>query len=186
MLKTITSHIVRKDFKEIMSIEFVSVTGGLLAGTMLSFATDKLYLLPGLFILLPGFLEMRGNINGSLAARLSSGMFVGAVKPRIRKNRIMNGNIAASMLLVIIVSAVLGLVAYAASSYFLGISTYKIILIALFAGILSNVIEIPLTIIATFWLFRHGHDPNNIMGPYVTTTGDIISIFALLVAMMVI
>jgi mgtE-like transporter len=67
-----------------------------------------------------------------------------------------------------------------------GIYDYRIIGIALIAGLLSNLIEIPLTVLTTFWLFRHGHDPNNIMGPYVTTTGDISSIISIFVAVLII
>ncbi len=174
-----------KDVKEILPVEIISITGGLLAGTMLSFMADKIYLIPGLLILLPGFLEMRGNISGSLSARLSAGLFLNAIKPKL-EGRILAGNVAASFILVVIVSLFLGVVAHFASSFFFGISEAKIILISLLAGVLSNIIEIPLTIVATFWLFRHGYDPNNIMGPYVTTTGDIISIAALMLAIVVI
>ena len=53
------------DFREIVSAEFISITGGLMAGLILSFMLDKIYLVPGLFILIPGFLEMRGSLSGS-------------------------------------------------------------------------------------------------------------------------
>ncbi len=174
-----------KDVKEILPVEIISITGGLLAGAMLSFAVDKIYLIPGLLILLPGFLEMRGNISGSLSARLSAGLFLKVIKPKIG-GRILRGNVIASFALVLFVSLFLGALAYAASAYFFGVADTKIILISLFAGVLSNIVEIPLTILTTFWLFRRGHDPNNIMGPYVTTTGDIISILSLLVAIVII
>jgi mgtE-like transporter len=176
----------QKDFREILTSEIISVTGGLAAGTMLAFFTDKLYLIPGLLILLPGFLEMRGNISGSLSARLSSGLLLGALNPKMKNEKVLWGNVLASFTLVLIVSFILGSVAYLASMYFFGISNPAIILIALIAGILSNLIEIPITIFACFWLFKKGHDPNNIMGPYVTTTGDIISILALMLAIVMI
>ena len=177
---------VAKDVKEILPVEVLSITGGLLAGAMLAFVVDKIYLVPGLLVLLPGFLEMRGNISGSLSARLSAGLLLGALKPKIERSRILKGNVAASFALVIFVSLFLGVLAYIASYYFFGIADTKIILISLLAGILSNVVEIPLTILTTFWLFRKGHDPNNIMGPYITTTGDIISILSLLIAIVII
>lgn len=177
---------VTKSVKEILPVEIISITGGLFAGAMLSFAADKIFLIPGLLILLPGFLEMRGSISGSLSARLSAGLFLGAIKPRIATSKILKGNVVASFTLVVFSSLFLGLLAYFASYYFFGIADTKIIFISLFAGILSNVVEIPLTILMTFWLFRHGHDPNNVMGPYITTTGDIVSILALLIAIVVI
>ena len=177
---------VKKDAKEIAASEIFSMTGGLLAGLMLTFVTDKLSLVPGLLILIPGFLEMRGNISGSLSARLSAGLFVGSLKPRLEKNPILRHNILASFTLVIALSFSLGLVATGAFYIFFGKFNFDLIFVALVAGILSNVIEIPLTIATTFYLFRHGHDPNNIMGPYITTTGDIISIISLLFAISVV
>lgn len=177
---------LRRDFKEMLSAEILAMTGGLFAGFVLAFATKKLELIPGLFILIPGFLEMRGNISGTLSGRLSSGLFVGAIKPRLRRGRILNGNIVASVFLGIAVSLILGVLAYAMSSYVFGIADPRIIALALIAGVLANLIEIPLTVAATFWLFRHGHDPNNVMGPYVTTTGDIVSIISLFIAVLVV
>ena len=175
-----------KDFDEILTAEMASTAGGLAAGTLLAFITNQIELIPALLIFLPGFLEMRGSISGSLAARLSSGLFLGAERPRMRKNRILRGNVAAALLLVVIVSLVLGAVAFLANAALFGIHDSRIIGIALVAGILSNLIEIPVTVLATFWLFRHGHDPNNIMGPYVTTTGDISSIISIFIAVLII
>jgi len=54
------------------------------------------------------------------------------------------------------------------------------------AGIIVNAIEIPLTLFTTFYLFRKGHDPNNIMGPFITSTGDVTSIISLLIALVLI
>jgi mgtE-like transporter len=176
---------VSKDFREILTAELLSVSGGLVAGTMLSFAVNKIYLIPGLLILLPGFLEMRGNISGSLSARLSAGLLLGVIKPKIRSSKIINGNIIASFVLVVILSLFLGIVAYATSYYFFGVYSLKIILVSIVAGMLSNLVEIPLTVATTFWLFSKGHDPNNVMGPYITTTGDIISIVSLLAAVVI-
>jgi mgtE-like transporter len=175
-----------KDFDEILTAEMASTAGGLLAGTLLAFITNQIELIPALLIFLPGFLEMRGNISGSLAARLSSGLYLGAERPRLRKNRILKGNVSAAMLLVIVVSLILGIVAFLANMVFFGILDFRIVWIAIIAGLLSNVVEIPIAVLTTFWLFRHGHDPNNVMGPYVTTSGDISSIVAIFIAIVII
>ena len=177
---------IRKDFDEILTAEMASTAGGLAAGTMLAFITNKIELIPALLIFLPGFLEMRGNISGSLSARLSSALFLGVTKPKVKKNRILRGNVAAAMLLVVVVSLILGLVALFANWIFFGVLDHRIILIAVIAGMLSNLIEIPVSVLTTFWLFRHGHDPQNIMGPYDTAIGDVSSIISIFIAIVMI
>jgi mgtE-like transporter len=175
-----------KDFKEILTGEMVSLTGGIVAGFLLTFATDKLYLLPGLFILFPGFMEMRGNIAGSLSARLTSGLYVGVMKYGHARKKIIKGNIVAAIVLSMAMGLFLGVLAYGFGYLAFGVSNTNIIIVSFAAAILANVIEIPLTVFTTLWLFKKGHDPSNIMGPYLTTVGDIVSVVALLVGIMVI
>lgn len=174
-----------REFEEIFVSEFISVTGGIIAGAMLASAVDKLALIPGILILLPGFLEMRGNIGGSLAARLSVALHLKLIDhekhPHIRKQ-----NVWAASALAIIVSLFLGLVAYAGTLLFFKINYPQIIIVSLIAGIVSNIVLIPITTWTTIWLFRKGFDPDNIMGPYITTLGDVVSVAALLLAIWVV
>lgn len=173
-----------KDAKEIFAAEFVSITGGLVAGTLLAFIVDKVYLIPGMLILIPGFLEMRGALGGSLASRISSGLFLGVIKPRFGGSLI-KSNIIATALLIILSSLILGIFAYLANNYFFGIESTKIILVSVIAGAVS-IIMTPLTVYTTLFVFRRGHDPNNIMGPYITTLGDIMSVVAFMIAIAVV
>lgn len=175
-----------KSFKEIFLSQIVSIIGGLIAGTILALYTDKLLLIPGMLILLPGFLEMRGNISGSFASRLSSGLFLGVINPNKVKTKIIRGNLLSSFLLAIIISFTLGLIAFLFNLLVFKIAVSKIILLPLIAGVIANAIEIPLTLVVTFYLFKKGHDPNNIIGPFVTSTGDITSIASLLIALVII
>lgn len=174
------------DFKEIFTGELVSVTGGVLAGTALAFTTDQLQLLPGLLMILPGFLEMRGSISGSLSSRLSSGLFLGVLKPKMEHNRIVRGNVFAALILTMLVCVLLGILAYGVNYLLFGIIEAKIIFIVILAGLIASAIEIPAAIFFTFWLFKRGHDPNNVMGPFITTSEDIVSVFALLLAIVII
>jgi mgtE-like transporter len=175
-----------KGFREIFSSQIISIMGGLIAGIIIAIYMDKLLFIPGMLILLPGFLEMRGNISGSFASRLSSGLFLGIIKPDKFKTKIIKGNLLASFLLAVIISLALGLVAFLLTYFIFKVFILEIILLPLIAGIIANAIEIPLTLIVTFYLFKKGHDPNNIMGPFVTSTGDITSVISLIIALVII
>ena len=175
-----------KNFRDILVSQWISVLVGFIVGTLVAIYVDKVILIPGMLILLPGFLEMRGNISGSLASRISSGLFLKVIKPGRFNGRIIRGNLMASFLLVILVSFFLGIVVFLFNLVLLKVYMPRMIFIPLIAGILANFIETPLTIFATFYLFKKGHDPNNIMGPFITSTGDITSIIALIITIIII
>jgi len=174
-----------REFKEIFSAELISIFGGLLVGIALAIYTDKLLLIPGMLILLPGFLEMRGNISGSLASRISSGLFLKVITLKKPRSRIIQGNLIASFLLAFIVTLSLGMIAFLLTLALFHVTEPVLIILPVLAGIIANIIQIPLTLALTFYLFKRGHDPNNIMGPFLTSSGDVISIFALLLTLVI-
>lgn len=177
--------LIDKNFEEILTAQIVSIVGGIIVGIIIAVYTENLLIIPGMLILLPGFLEMRGNISGSFASRLSSGLFLGVIKPNRIKTHIIKGNLIGSFLQAIIVSFFLGLVAFLFNYFFLHFVTLNIIFVPLVAAIIANAVEIPLTLFFTVYLFRRGHDPNNIMGPFVTSTGDITSVLSLILALVI-
>ena len=174
-----------ENFKDIFSSQVISVLWGLAAGITLAIYTNEILLIPGMLILLPGFLEMRGNISGAAASRISSGLFLGVIKPGSFDSPIVKANVLASFILAVMISFVLGIIAFGFNYFVFGIWYTKIIFVALIAGIIANFVEIIVTITGTFYLFKKGHDPNNIMGPFITSTGDLTSIIALLIALVV-
>jgi len=176
---------VKEEFQEIFSSELMSISGGLLAGTLLAIYVDRILSIPGVFVLMPGFLAMRGNISGSLSARLNSALHLGVLRPKLSRSQLLSENVAAVVSLSAIISLVLGVVAYLVTLFVFGIGHPSIILVSFFAGLLSNAIEIPITVVSTFQLFARGYNPENIMGPFITTVGDIVSIASLLLALWV-
>lgn len=188
LLKFIRPKVPKKtyrEFEEILVIEFISVTGGVLAGALLAYFLDKIALIPGLLIFLPGFLAMRGNISGSLAARVGEALHLGLLKHK-KHRYFFHANNWAAFTLGVLVSLFLSIVAYLGTLWFFKVNAPQIIAIALIAGIISNILMIPLTSRVAVWLFRHGYDPDNIMGPYITTVGDVISVAALIIAILVV
>lgn len=175
-----------KSFKEVFGSELISIIGGLTAGTILAVYTGKILIIPGMFILLPGFLEMKNSISGSLTARLSAGLHLGLIKVNKRKTKLVHRNVTAAFLLAFMVSLLLGLATFGFNLFIFHIYMPKMILVPIIAGIIANMIEIPITVLCTFYLFKKGYDPDYIMGPFVTSMGDILSVVALLIAVMII
>ncbi len=174
--------LIDRNFKDIFFTQVFSVLGGLFAGIVLAVYSDKMFLIPGMLIIIPGFMAMRGNISGTFASRISSGLYMKAINPDDKKSKFIQGNVKASFFLAAMVSFALGLIAFVFSFLTTGLLIPQIILVPFFAGILSNLILNPLTLMATLYLFKKGHDPDNIMGPFVTTVGDVTSMISLLIA----
>ncbi len=181
------SDIFDKGFKEILASQIITVGGGLAAGILLALYTKKLLLIPGILILLPGFLEMRGSISGSFASRISSGLFLGVINPKLTKiTKLIRGNIIASFWLTSVGALVLGLLAFGFNYVVLKVFTPQLIFIPIIAALISNILQIPLTLMLTLYLFKKGHDPNNIIGPFITSSEDLMSIVSLLIAVVLI
>jgi len=135
--------------------------------------------------LIPGFLELRGSISGSLSSRLSSGLYLKLIKPKFENTYLIRGNIIASFILSIVISGLLGVLAFLVELFIFDFYFIKIIYISIIAGIIANVAGIIFSIFITFYIFRKGHDPNNITGPFITSIGDVISILSLLLAVVI-
>ncbi|MAF51185.1 MAG: hypothetical protein CMH64_03770 [Nanoarchaeota archaeon] len=169
-----------KNIEEIIFSQAFSIIGGLTAGTILAIYIDKILLIPGLFILLPGFLEMGNAISGSLSSRLSSRLY-----QRKFTHSILNQNITASFILILISSTFLGILAYLISKFFFNINSVTIIFIPIIASIISGLILLPLTSKIVLWLYHHHDDPDNLIGASSTTLGDIINIGAILISIVI-
>ena len=96
--------------------------------------------------------------------------------------KLIKGNIIASFWLTFVGALTLGLLAFAFNYVVLKVFTPQLIFIPIIAALVSNVLQIPLTLLLTLYLFKKGHDPNNIIGPFITSSEDIMSIVSLLIA----
>jgi mgtE-like transporter len=77
----------------------ISSLGDLAAGATLGYMTDTLALLPGLMVLIPAAIGMRGNIFGALGSRLGTAMHVGTFELSMRRGSMLRQNLEASLVL---------------------------------------------------------------------------------------
>ena len=110
------------------------------------------------------------------------GLYLGIIKPDKLFTKLIRENFLATLILTATSSTVIGLVAFLVNFFILNNLNPDLILIAVLSGIIGNLIEIPLTLFVTIFYFKRGDDPNNSIGPFVSTTGDIVNILALLIA----
>ena len=162
-----------------------SAVGGLVAGLVLGGMRGELRAVPGLLVLVPALLATRGNVYGSLGARLSSGLHQGLIEPRIAfGDERVRAAIAAAVSNGLLASAFAATAAWVA----LGLlgrpvaPVGSLIAIALLAGILSGAVLVAAVVGTAFVGYRRGLDPDTLVGPMVTTTGDLFGLAFLALA----
>lgn len=157
--------------------------GAILGGMFLGTQSETLKLIPGLIVLLPPSINMRGSVAGVLASRLSSSMHLGAFEIDFRKNTVLGDNIRASLVSTVIIAFVLGFFVRLVGSL-LGmpvIGIADLIVISVVSGIISGLIVIIVTVIVSVASYRLGLDLDLIAAPTVTTAADLVTLPILVV-----
>ncbi len=156
----------------------ISSGGDLIAGATLGYMTDTLALLPGLMILIPAAIGMRGNIFGALGSRLGTSMHMGTFELSLRKGGIMRSNVQASLLLTVIMSCAMGFLARGVSLAFGvdSISVLDFVFISVLGGILAGLVLLGFNILIARMGFLRNWDIDNISAPLITAAGDIVTL----------
>ena len=148
------------------------------AGIFLGSQRHVLELIPGLMILLPPSINMRGSISGVLASRLSSSMHLGIFEADLRRKTVLGDNIRASLAITALIAFVLGIFVHVVS-LFSGmpvISLSDMVLISITSGIISGLIVTLITVVVTLACYRYELDLDMIAAPTVTTSGDLVTL----------
>lgn len=162
----------------------LSALGGLCAGTILGGMERQLGAVPGLLVMVPVFLAIRGSVYGSLGSRVSSALHQGLIRAELDLQPALRTAVAAALMNGILASLVAAVLTFVTLDYLvipvapLG----RLVLIALLGGILAGLILSIVVVSVAIIGFRRGLNPDDIVGPAVTTAGDIFGIAALLVA----
>lgn len=178
-------------YRESISVLIVSLVGGIFAGSVLGSPgmINGFMRFPGLLLLLPAFLATRGNVYGALGARISTGLHQGLIAPRFTRDRRLLTAITASFLNGIGISVVIAIMSWGTLRLIPTrepASLIELIAIMVIAGGLTSVVLVFGLLLLVFVGYRRGLDPDNLVGPLVTTLGDVFGVVFLLVAITVV
>ncbi|MDG5821169.1 magnesium transporter [Natronococcus sp. A-GB7] len=179
---------VREEFwsiyREALPILLIALGGGLFAGLVLEGMVESVERFPGLLVMIPVFLATRGNVYGALGGRISSGLHQGLIEPKFERDQRLVNAVTASFINGIGISLVIGVITWLAL-LLLGwevAALYELVGIMLIAGVLTSVVLIFGLLALIFAGFKYGYDPDNLVGPIVTTLGDIFGMVFMLFA----
>jgi mgtE-like transporter len=174
------------ELKSFMRESLVAVLLSLLivvmAGVLFSSMREALLLLPGLTLLVPGALAMRGNIFASLGARLGSALHTGELSPTDKGSTLLREEVLAVLVQTLIGSLFLTIVGRV-TAIVMGIPTASFIdlaVTAMMGALLAGVIELMVTIKVATSAHKRGWDPDNVTAPVISAVADLVSIPCLL------
>ena len=166
--------------RESILVLSVCALGEMLTGTFLE---SGMSYLPGILVLVPAILQLRGTISGSFSSRISTALHIGTIKPQFRNNtNTFRENIYANLFLTIISPFLAATMSFLVMTIFnvKNIGFFALLVIAISAGFISGIIQIVISIISGILIFNRGLDPDIIVFPLLSVIGDILSILTLI------
>lgn len=175
-------------YRDALPIMLVSLAGSFIAGIVLGGPSMRASIgaIPGLLIVIPAFMALRGNVYGALGARISTALHQGLIQPRFEYNEKLLAAMTAAVINGITMSCFLGLAGWGIATM-MGqeVSLIRFTAIMLISGSMSAV---AMSITLTGMLFagyRHGIDPDILNGPLITSLGDVLGISLLMIAIQI-
>jgi mgtE-like transporter len=162
--------------------------GSLVAGLALGTLTHRLEVLPGLMVMVPAAIGMRGNIFGALGSRLGTSIHAGLYTPSRARGGILYQNVYAVSVLTLVVSLFLGVLAKTLSSAFglESISLADFVAISILGGVISSVVVGAFAIALSRRAYEKRWDLDSVAAPLITAAGDMVTIPALFLATFII
>lgn len=151
----------------------------LAAGATLGLVLNAFEDMPGVLVLLPASIGMRGNIFGALGSRLSTSIHMGTFGLSRRVDTVVGQNIAASMVLTLAGSLALAALAklvMVAFSLTGSISFWELVIISIVSALISSMIVLVATLGLAASSTRFGWDLDNVAAPLVSAIGDVVGI----------
>lgn len=166
---------------------FVTGLGQMIAGLLFGGMEDYLNMAPGLIVLIPCMIGLRGNIGSALASRLGTATHMGLISSRKVWNDKSRSEISTSILLSVGLSAMAGLVAFL-SCVALGldhISIWHFLFISTTTGLFAGTLLSFMTLSIVFYANKYGADPDNMAAPALATAADIVTLGVLFIVVIV-
>ncbi len=151
----------------------------IIAGQLLQGEQELLVSFPILLVSIPVINSIGGNLGSIIGARLASGLHIGSIEVSFRDS-VLRENIIVAIFMGIITYFILAIGIYLLSM-FIGIEVRNIGMIEFMSiiistGFLLSCVVILVSVLTAIISFRRGIDPDDMVAPIVTTTGDLMGI----------
>lgn len=168
----------QSSLKQSFGAIFLSIITDVLAGLFLGKLEETLLLLPGLIVLIPGAMSMRGQIFGALGSRLGTALHMKRIDGFSLKSKYVRNNIYSSITLTIFTSIALACIARTLLLLF-GVTSagvLHLVLVSFIGGFISGMILLVMTFGIALAAGKKKWDPDNVTSPLITALGDFFTI----------
>jgi mgtE-like transporter len=154
------------------------------AGITLASITETLRALPGLLILTPAVLGMRGTIFGAMGARLGTSTHAGLFEVSRDRTGVLYQNVYVAIVSTLFSSLYLAALAKISALAFnlRSISFLRFVTIAMVGGVVDSAIILVLTVGLSVVCYRRGYDLDTVSTPVVTAAADMTTVPVLFLA----
>ena len=157
-------------------------TTSFIAGALLGVITATFEAHPGLLVLVPAAIGLRGNIFSALGTRLSTSIHTGQFTLTARRDNVLGQNVSASIVLTLAISLALAFIAKGVAVV-LGVEgtipVDDLVVVSVLGGLLASGVVLVATVGMAAGAVRYGWDLDNVGAPIVSTLGDVLTIPAL-------
>jgi len=163
----------------------ISCATAITAGLLLSSLDQRLFELPGLLVLVPAAIGIRGSIFGALGSRFATSIHTGTFGLSRRADTLLGQNVVAAAILTMAASWMAAVLAKATASAFNlrgTISVTDFVVVSVVGGVLASVVVLVVTVALAGAAVRRGWDLDNVNAPVVSAIGDMVTVPALFAA----
>lgn len=163
----------------------LNTSTSLVAGAFLGSITSTFEDLPGLLVLVPAAIGLRGNIFGAFGNRISTSIHAGGFRLSVRRDTVLGQNVLGAAVLTLGISLLLAVVVKViavALGLQHSISFLDLALVSVVGGVLGSIPVMAATLGLAAGAVRFGWDLDNVTAPLVSTLGDVLTLPALFIA----
>lgn len=165
----------------------ICITVTLFAGIILGEMDGVLRDTPGLLVLVPSAIGMRGAIFGALGARLGTGMLTGQFTTDLRRGSFTADNVEAALLVSLSTAVLTGALAKGVSSLFglESVDVFQLVIVSTVGAVISSAVVLAVTLALARTAQARNWDMDAIGTPVISATADISTLPALLLGVLV-
>lgn len=163
----------------------MAAVASLVAGLILAAIAGTLEELPGLLLLVPAAIAVKGNIFGALGSRLGTAIHAGTFRLSGGRDSATMQNAVASVVLSLAVGVALALLAKVTALAFNVSPTMSLadfVVVSALGCLIAAFAVLAITLATTAIAVRYGWDLDNVVAPMVTVAGDVVTLPSLVLA----